>query len=82
MPRCSASSGCFWLQIVSACFGVVQMVFEFFWIVLGCPGCLRLFRLFWAALGCVWLFGVVWCCVRMFFDLFMLFQVVWNCSGC
>ena len=57
MPRCSASSGCFWLQIVSACFGVVQMVFEFFWIVLGCPGCLRLFRLVWAALICVGCLG-------------------------
>ena len=81
MPRCSASSGCFWLQIVSACFGVVQMVFGFFWTVLGCLGCLRLFRLFWAALicvGCFGLFGVAFGCsvivhaVSSCFELFKL----------
>ena len=61
---------------MSACFGVAQIFLGLLWIVLGCLGCLRLFRLFWAALGCVGcfgLFGVAFgcslicsCCFKLF----------------
>ena len=60
---------------------VVQIVFWLLWIVLGCPGCLRLFRFFLAALDVLVVLGYL--VLRSdVLRLFMLFQVVLNCSGC
>ena len=54
------------------------------WTVLGCLGCLRLFRLFWAALGCVGclgLFGVAFGCSLIIHAVSSCFEL-FRLSGC
>ena len=57
------------VDCVSMCWAA-QFVVWSLWIVLGCLGWLRLFKLFWAALGCVGCFGL------------LAFRVVLDCLGC